>query len=163
MDVEQPAALDDEPHLVLVVPVLGVELVQHGLEAGCLWRDVDHVGSHVATPRLHPVNLARVGGQDFLGRGVQHQRMRRLPTFVVDSDACQVRAHRFGLCEAPVLVRNPDRSHGVPSTRWHSLRDRKSTRLNSSHGYISYAVFCLKKKKKSVESQSDKLTAAHMS
>src|SRR2546422_7630302 len=28
------------------------------------------------------------------------------------------------------------------------LKDRKSTRLNSSHGYISYAVFCLKKKKK---------------
>src|SRR2546422_6898588 len=39
--------------------------------------------------------------------------------------------------------------------RWAWLRDtsavaldRKSTRLNSSHGYISYAVFCLKKKKK---------------
>src|SRR2546422_4106065 len=30
----------------------------------------------------------------------------------------------------------------------HSRRDRKSTRLNSSHGYISYAVFCLKKKNK---------------
>src|SRR2546422_6027356 len=29
-----------------------------------------------------------------------------------------------------------------------SYTDRKSTRLNSSHGYISYAVFCLKKKKK---------------
>src|SRR6266542_5934657 len=29
-----------------------------------------------------------------------------------------------------------------------SARDRKSTRLNSSHGSISYAVFCLKKKKK---------------
>src|SRR2546422_5570338 len=28
-----------------------------------------------------------------------------------------------------------------------ALTDRKSTRLNSSHGYISYAVFCLKKKK----------------
>src|SRR5687768_17934661 len=28
------------------------------------------------------------------------------------------------------------------------VEDRKSTRLNSSHGYISYAVFCLKKKKK---------------
>src|SRR2546429_6098734 len=27
-----------------------------------------------------------------------------------------------------------------------SSKDRKSTRLNSSHGYISYAVFCLKKK-----------------
>src|SRR2546422_11432976 len=28
-----------------------------------------------------------------------------------------------------------------------NIPDRKSTRLNSSHGYISYAVFCLKKKK----------------
>src|SRR2546422_6229724 len=33
--------------------------------------------------------------------------------------------------------------------RWRATSsDRKSTRLNSSHGYISYAVFCLKKKKK---------------
>src|SRR2546422_5223793 len=33
--------------------------------------------------------------------------------------------------------------------------DRKSTRLNSSHGYISYAVFCLKKKKKKYRKQSE--------
>src|SRR2546430_7780076 len=33
-------------------------------------------------------------------------------------------------------------------SRSYSLRDRKSTRLNSSHSQISYAVFCLKKKKK---------------
>src|SRR2546421_993445 len=32
-------------------------------------------------------------------------------------------------------------------------RDRKSTRLNSSHDQISYAVFCLKKKKKNTQSQ----------
>src|SRR2546422_5111703 len=32
------------------------------------------------------------------------------------------------------------------------IRDRKSTRLNSSHGYISYAVFCLKKKKQRTSS-----------
>src|SRR2546429_9889665 len=35
------------------------------------------------------------------------------------------------------------------SRRWRAparVRDRKSTRLNSSHGYISYAVFCLTKK-----------------
>src|SRR2546422_7633415 len=31
--------------------------------------------------------------------------------------------------------------------------DRKSTRLNSSHGYISYAVFCLKKKKEQYQRQ----------
>src|SRR3989449_3940368 len=34
------------------------------------------------------------------------------------------------------------------STKAFTPSDRKSTRLNSSHGYISYAVFCLKKKKK---------------
>src|SRR5688572_31578824 len=39
---------------------------------------------------------------------------------------------------------------GVPDRRHHPsrVRDRKSTRLNSSHSQISYAVFCLKKKKK---------------
>src|SRR2546422_6332048 len=37
-------------------------------------------------------------------------------------------------------------SRSEPSSRSRP-RDRKSTRLNSSHGYISYAVFCLKKKK----------------
>src|SRR5687768_18192341 len=35
---------------------------------------------------------------------------------------------------------------GVPPHRY-TPADRKSTRLNSSHGYISYAVFCLKKKR----------------
>src|SRR5256884_4073296 len=34
----------------------------------------------------------------------------------------------------------------VSGTGCTGARDRKSTRLNSSHGYISYAVFCLKKK-----------------
>src|SRR2546429_2481428 len=43
---------------------------------------------------------------------------------------------------------------GQPETR-HSRRDRKSTRLNSSHGYISYAVFCLKKKKNDHEITND--------
>src|SRR2546429_4760416 len=37
---------------------------------------------------------------------------------------------------------------GRNSSQQTSAIDRKSTRLNSSHGYISYAVFCLKKKKK---------------
>src|SRR2546422_6393550 len=36
-------------------------------------------------------------------------------------------------------------------------RDRKSTRLNSSHGYISYAVFCLKKKKKKERKPKSKI------
>src|SRR5438874_7497401 len=41
-----------------------------------------------------------------------------------------------------------DRVNAVVSSGGSSSRDRKSTRLNSSHVEISYAVFCLKKKKK---------------
>src|SRR5438445_10189088 len=37
--------------------------------------------------------------------------------------------------------------YGLKHTWWIDERDRKSTRLNSSHANISYAVFCLKKKK----------------
>src|SRR2546422_10254796 len=40
-------------------------------------------------------------------------------------------------------------------TRLKSRVDRKSTRLNSSHGYISYAVFCLKKKKNTIHDKND--------
>src|SRR5439155_19586921 len=42
------------------------------------------------------------------------------------------------------IDRGEDAGHGIDLSR----RDRKSTRLNSSHVAISYAVFCLKKKKK---------------
>src|SRR6266436_9139944 len=44
---------------------------------------------------------------------------------------------------SPCRRRRPRRRPSTPSRR----PDRKSTRLNSCHGYISYAVFCLKKKK----------------
>src|SRR3982751_7090824 len=42
----------------------------------------------------------------------------------------------------------PHPCHARPDVWLDRLRDRKSTRLNSSHDQISYAVFCLKKKKK---------------
>src|SRR5438270_8800212 len=48
------------------------------------------------------------------------------------------------------------RKNGLPS--W--TRDRKSTRLNSSHSQISYAVFCLKKKKKQNETEETNATEA---
>src|SRR2546422_8478283 len=48
----------------------------------------------------------------------------------------------------PVLAEVPGRAELGPLVACSRDRvDRKSTRLNSSHGYISYAVFCLKKKK----------------
>src|SRR2546429_5874581 len=56
-------------------------------------------------------------------------------------------AQRHRAVESLVVVRRfPVRgSAAFPHER--PVVDRKSTRLNSSHGYISYAVFCLKKKK----------------
>src|SRR5438270_8414661 len=51
---------------------------------------------------------------------------------------------------APARKRRQDHQHG----RW--PQDRKSTRLNSSHSQISYAVFCLKKKKKIKKKQKNK-------
>src|SRR2546430_3834920 len=50
------------------------------------------------------------------------------------------------------LTRHPHvrRRHRVPQHRDRPHLDRKSTRLNSSHSQISYAVFCLKKKKKRI-------------
>src|SRR2546429_2660326 len=58
---------------------------------------------------------------------------------IVDHGGATGNHHRRGMVQAG--CRNEKtfpRSSGI---------DRKSTRLNSSHGYISYAVFCLKKKK----------------
>src|SRR2546422_8554306 len=49
-----------------------------------------------------------------------------------------------------------------PSPQPQPAQDRKSTRLNSSHGYISYAVFCLKKKKKEKIEDRGKLKQSHV-
>src|SRR5258708_30473763 len=52
---------------------------------------------------------------------------------------CPSNAHQIDVVVGPVLG-------GIVLSQW--ITDRKSTRLNSSHQIISYAVFCLKKKKK---------------
>src|SRR2546429_4693454 len=60
-------------------------------------------------------------------------------------DALPISRSRSAICRSTEssgrFMRSP--AGGVDVMR----KDRKSTRLNSSHGYISYAVFCLKKKK----------------
>src|SRR2546426_8434322 len=73
--------------------------------------------------------------------------------------------HRRG---ARVLVEGADRSDAQPLPAGRAdckARDRKSTRLNSSHLVISYAVFCLKKKKNnniSLEKRFDERDAIWM-
>src|SRR3712207_7214017 len=64
----------------------------------------------------------------------------------VRGQADRATAHRVRQgCGPPA----PPRAHGARGP----LRDRKSTRLNSSHANISYAVFCLKKKKKKLNNR----------
>src|SRR2546422_3236255 len=75
-----------------------------------------------------------------LGEQVAHDERRVAHHVVQDAAALEVAAPEPGLVGARVLLRGA-REVGAAG-------DRKSTRLNSSHGYISYAVFCLKKKKK---------------
>src|SRR5688572_32008123 len=57
---------------------------------------------------------------------------------------------------ARARARRPRRERTAPRAR-PSRRDRKSTRLNSSHSQISYAVFCLKKKKNTLTLPLDRL------
>src|SRR5205809_3701772 len=57
----------------------------------------------------------------------------------IEQVVLDTREHLAEAAGAKRGARDADRAIGL---------DRKSTRLNSSHGYISYAVFCLKKKKK---------------
>src|SRR5690606_41620177 len=69
-----------------------------------------------------------------------HRRGHRDPS-QLRHRSCRGRAAQF---DWP--IRSPAPRNGAPRRRAH--RDRKSTRLNSSHVKISYAVFCLKKKNK---------------
>src|SRR2546422_5077741 len=55
----------------------------------------------------------------------------------------------FGFANYLVPLMIGARDQAFP--RLNAFGDRKSTRLNSSHGYISYAVFCLKKKKNTTQ------------
>src|SRR2546422_5751224 len=88
-------------------------------------------------------------------------------SFFFFNDTATTEIYTLSLHDALPISLAPLPDHGLPGRRPvgarpafrshpHHLRpgrrpageDRKSTRLNSSHGYISYAVFCLKKKKK---------------
>src|SRR5438270_12438226 len=55
-----------------------------------------------------------------------------------------------GFLDLQIAIDNSrlDQTYNTPAIISSVARDRKSTRLNSSHSQISYAVFCLKKKKK---------------
>src|SRR2546422_8190157 len=73
--------------------------------------------------------------------------IRRPPRSTLFPYTTLFRSADRGIVRTPVL----QAARAGAARSWRHLHfgtlDRKSTRLNSSHGYISYAVFCLKKKK----------------
>src|SRR5687768_18532917 len=76
----------------------------------------------------------------FRSRGARLDEILRQAAAAVDGD-CEARR---------CYPQRRDHPVAAPRRRGQQHQDRKSTRLNSSHGYISYAVFCLKKKKKKI-------------
>src|SRR5256885_8903396 len=99
----------------------------------------------------------RAGGSSHRGRQGQRTaaRVRWLGPLAVDPDAQRaVDSHEHGALRLALLHRAgaapewPPAAHPARQGTRRVLLDRKSTRLNSSHLVISYAVFCLKKKKK---------------
>src|SRR2546422_5268478 len=92
-----------------------------------------------------------IGGTSGIGRAVAHGLAEAGADVVatsrrqeqVDAAAREIEARG----RRSLRVTSDVSERGSPEKRRDS-RDRKSTRLNSSHGYISYAVFCLKKKKR---------------
>src|SRR5260221_10597177 len=84
-----------------------------------------------------------------INRGFREREFAfRAPQALVGLAGVECHAQRAWVGEPDVLDRHSH--HATADVQWVSapVEDRKSTRLNSSHTVISYAVFCLKKKKR---------------
>src|SRR5207247_6503613 len=79
------------------------------------------------------------------GCGTSDHQMLTTPTAASPLLEQQAIANLFDLYRQALLQEDIDRLQALLAAE--TPRDRKSTRLNSSHEWISYAVFCLKKKK----------------
>src|SRR5437588_1036732 len=100
---------------------------------------------HVLLQR-HPGNAAGGEGPQRLSQTVQRRRDHILRTLSVYVAALDPDLLVIGTEGAEVGGRRERRGAGEDERAGKRQRDRKSTRLNSSHTVISYAVFCLKKK-----------------
>src|SRR5713101_9614386 len=124
------------------------------------WAEVEHHRAtwYSAVPTIHQMLLMRNRGEQ--PAGAKRLRFIRSSSSALSPETMHRLESRFG---SPVLEAYgmTEASHQMASNplppaerragtvgRQTGIEDRKSTRLNSSHMSISYAVFCLKKKKK---------------
>src|SRR5579862_3165036 len=111
VDMEEAMALDDEAHLVLVVPVFFAESGEHHVQVRGLRLDVDHVGRHVAPISLEGLDLIGVGPENLLLSRFARERIRRCPSLIADGEARQKGAYRLGVFDPPILLRYPYDCH----------------------------------------------------
>src|SRR2546429_5287586 len=105
-------------------------VVAGGLVPGFIAQYRQRLGGRLDQARLDLEPWQRLADQ------FHHGDIRTLIQYHLDSGDAKFHA------EGAVIRSLVDTVHQLQS----AVEDRKSTRLNSSHGYISYAVFCLKKK-----------------
>src|SRR2546427_2579632 len=98
----------------------------------CLWEVADEV--HITNIAVRPESRRRGLGRTLLGGVLDDARQRSIRLVVLE-----------------VRTSNTEARTLYESFGFRVVGDRKSTRLNSSHSQISYAVFCLKKKKRQVD------------
>src|SRR2546422_5473115 len=94
---------------------------------------------------LRLASLSKAGGSIWIVRnrkGPHHHRKARPSAGYKARERLDLTSSRCNERHSPVALQ----AHSLEQKACPSSTDRKSTRLNSSHGYISYAVFCLKKK-----------------
>src|SRR2546422_7449612 len=104
----------------------------------------------IETARVRRCGGQALGQDDLRHRERQHvlrPRLGRDPLVRTHPGQRQARSDGDELGHGPVSSTLEGVRTGEPVLVADRGQDRKSTRLNSSHGYISYAVFCLKKKK----------------
>src|SRR5688500_258296 len=104
--------------------------------------------------RLFSTNLTRAFGDEGIGRGAWSPSVdiyENKDQIVLEAELPGMKQEDFDLAieNNVITLRGERRFEKTDETD--NYQDRKSTRLNSSHLVISYAVFCLKKKKKNIK------------
>ena len=95
--VKQTAAVNDETHLVIVVPMLPAELRQHLLQARRLRLDVDHIRRDVAAAGLEPFDIFGVSLEDLVCGCAGSDEAGRSPAFVVYPDTFELARNLLGV------------------------------------------------------------------
>src|SRR5262249_31944909 len=111
MNMKYAATGNDEADFVFIVPVLAIESCQHGFKVRSLWTNVNHVRSHKAAALFQLFYFIAVCGENIFRRCVGFDSVRRLPAFVIDSNACEVGSYGSRSVQGTILIRYSDDGH----------------------------------------------------